>query len=40
MYESSNIVITDGKVDHMDDFIRMLLYANEFELEGLVYSTS
>lgn len=34
------IVTTDGEVDDMDSFIRMLLYANEFELEGLVYSSS
>lgn len=34
------IVTTDGEVDDMDSFIRMLLYANEFNLEGLVYSSS
>jgi hypothetical protein len=34
------IVTTDGEVDDMDSFIRMLFYANEFELEGLVYSSS
>ena len=34
------IVTTDGEVDDIDSFIRMLLYANEFKLEGLVYSSS
>jgi len=34
------IITTDGEVDDMDSFIRMLLYANEFEIEGLVYSSS
>ena len=34
------IVTTDGEVDDADTFIRMLLYANEFTIEGLVYSSS
>jgi len=34
------VVTTDGEVDDMDSFVRMLLYANEFKLEGLVYSSS
>ncbi len=34
------IVTTDGEIDDVDSFIRMLLYANEFHLEGLVYSSS
>ncbi|MBB4078685.1 hypothetical protein GGR28_001298 [Lewinella aquimaris] len=34
------IVTTDGEIDDVDSFIRLLLYANEFELEGLVYSSS
>jgi len=34
------IVTTDGEVDDMDSFIRMLLYTNEFKVEGLVYSSS
>ncbi len=34
------IVTTDGEIDDVDSFVRMLLYANEFELEGLVYSSS
>src|SRR5689334_7269329 len=34
------IVTTDGEVDDIDSFIRMLLYSNEFALEGLVYSSS
>lgn len=34
------IVTTDGEVDDQDSFIRLLLYANEFQLLGLVYSSS
>ncbi|HET8737673.1 MAG TPA: nucleoside hydrolase-like domain-containing protein [Pricia sp.] len=34
------IVTTDGEIDDVDSFIRMLLYANEFDIEGLVYSSS
>lgn len=34
------IVTTDGELDDVDSFIRLLLYANEFKLEGLVYSSS
>lgn len=34
------IVTTDGEVDDQDSFLRLLLYANEFQLEGLVYSSS
>ena len=34
------IVTTDGEIDDIDSFIRMLLYANEFNLEGLIYSSS
>ncbi|HEX6891902.1 MAG TPA: nucleoside hydrolase-like domain-containing protein [Chryseolinea sp.] len=34
------IVTTDGEVDDQDSFIRLLLYANEFDLIGLVYSSS
>lgn len=34
------IVTSDGEVDDSDSFIRMLLYSNEFHLEGLVYSSS
>ena len=34
------IVTTDGEIDDVDSFIRMLLYANEFRIEGLVYSSS
>ncbi len=34
------IVTTDGEVDDQDSFLRLLLYANEFNLEGLVYSSS
>ncbi|MEY4937969.1 MAG: hypothetical protein RIS64_4328, partial [Bacteroidota bacterium] len=34
------IVTTDGEIDDVDSFIRMLLYSNEFNLEGLVYSSS
>jgi len=34
------IITTDGEVDDMNGFIRLLHYANEFEIEGLVYSSS
>ena len=34
------IITTDGEVDDMNGFIRFLHYANEFEIEGLVYSSS
>lgn len=34
------IVTTDGEVDDVDSFIRFLLYTNEFDVEGLVYSSS
>lgn len=34
------IVTTDGEVDDQDSFIRLLLYSNEFDLLGLVYSSS
>lgn len=38
--KARTIVTTDGEVDDVDSFIRMLLYTNEFDLEGLVYSSS
>ncbi len=34
------IVTTDGELDDVDSFIRMLLYANEFQIEGLIISSS
>ncbi|NJB87711.1 hypothetical protein GGR26_003495 [Lewinella marina] len=34
------VVTTDGEIDDVDSFIRLLLYANELELEGLIYSSS
>jgi hypothetical protein len=34
------IITTDGEIDDVDSFIRMLLYSNEFTIEGLVYSSS
>ncbi|MEA5428745.1 DUF1593 domain-containing protein [Arcicella lustrica] len=38
--KSRTIITTDGEIDDVDSFIRMLLYANEFKIEGLVYSSS
>ncbi|NID08677.1 DUF1593 domain-containing protein [Fibrivirga algicola] len=38
--KARTIVTTDGEVDDVDTFIRMLLYSNEFTLVGLVYSSS
>ena len=34
------IVTTDGEIDDMDSFLRFLLYTNEMDVEGLVYSSS
>ena len=34
------IVTTDGELDDVDSFIRLLLYSNEFNIEGLVISSS
>lgn len=34
------VITTDGEVDDVDSFIRMLLYANELDIVGLVYSSS
>ena len=34
------IVTTDGELDDVDSFIRMLLHSNEFGIEGLVISSS
>jgi hypothetical protein len=34
------IVTTDGELDDVDSFIRMLLHANEFRIEGLVITSS
>ena len=34
------IVTTDGEVDDMDSFVRILLYANDLQIEGIVYSAS
>lgn len=34
------IITTDGEVDDVDSFIRMMLYTNEFNVVGLVYSSS
>ena len=34
------IVTTDGEIDDVDSFIRMLLYSNEYHVEGLIYSSS
>jgi hypothetical protein len=34
------VVTSDGEVDDFDSFIRLLLYANELNIVGLVYSSS
>ncbi|NCI48198.1 DUF1593 domain-containing protein [Sediminibacterium soli] len=34
------VITTDGEVDDMDSFIRLLLYSNELNIVGLVYSSS
>jgi len=38
--ETRTIITTDGEVDDQDSFLRLLLYSNEFNIEGLVYSSS
>lgn len=40
IHKPRTIVTTDGEIDDVDSFIRMLLMANEFTIEGLVYSSS
>ncbi len=39
-HKARTIVTTDGELDDVDSFIRLLLYANEFDIEGLVISSS
>ncbi|WP_205752033.1 DUF1593 domain-containing protein [Cryptosporangium phraense] len=34
------IVMQDGEVDDMDSFIRLLYYSNEFNIAGVVYTSS
>jgi len=34
------VVTTDGEIDDRDSMIRFLLYANEFEIEALIYNSS
>jgi Protein of unknown function (DUF1593) len=34
------VITSDGEVDDFDSFIRLLLYANELNIAGLVYSSS
>jgi len=34
------IVTTDGEIDDRCSFIRFLMYANEFNIEGMIYSSS
>ena len=34
------VITTDGEVDDMNGFIRFLFYSNEFDIEGLIYSSS
>ncbi|MCC5930281.1 MAG: DUF1593 domain-containing protein [Cyclobacteriaceae bacterium] len=34
------LITTDGEVDDMNGFLRFLLYSNEFDIQGLVYSSS
>lgn len=38
--KARTIVTTDGEVDDMDTFIRLLLYTNEFNVVGIVYTSS
>ena len=34
------VITTDGEIDDVDSFVRLLLYANELNIVGLVYSSS
>jgi hypothetical protein len=34
------IVTTDGEIDDMCSMVRFLMYANEFQVEGLIHSSS
>ncbi len=34
------IITTDGEIDDKTSFVRFLMYANEFEIEGLIYGNS
>ena len=34
------VITSDGEVDDMDSFIRLLLYSNELNIVGMVYSSS
>ena len=34
------VITTDGEIDDMDSFIRFLLYSNEVDIDGLIYSSS
>jgi cellulose-binding protein len=34
------IVLTDGEIDDRDSMIRFLMYANEWDVEGLIYTSS
>jgi hypothetical protein len=38
--KSKAVVFTDGEVDDMDSFIRLLLYSNDIDIKGLVYTSS
>jgi Protein of unknown function (DUF1593) len=38
--KTRTIITTDGELDDVDSFIRLLLYANEFKIEGLIISSS
>lgn len=39
-HKPRTIVTTDGELDDVDSFIRMLLYTNEYKVEGLIVSSS
>lgn len=38
--KARTIITTDGEIDDVDSYIRMLLYSNDFYIEGLIYSSS
>ena len=34
------VVMTDGEVDDMDSFLRFLLYTNDVDVKGIIYTSS
>ncbi len=39
-HKARTVVTTDGEIDDMDSFLRFLLYTNEMNVDGIIYSSS